>query len=123
MSEQTVLKGVSMTQLPINTNDATTRHKFQGMSKYKLIVESWSFISNWIYVVLSRVRTLEGLFLLKPLPTDCLEKFEVPRALQAFEGRMRDLEHQVIEARARNMAALQQVDYKDFDSAKQSNSV
>ena len=73
--------------------------------------------------MLSRVRTLEGLFLLKPLPTDCLEKFEVPRALQAFERGMRDLEYQVIEARARNMAALQQADYDDFDQSKQSNSV
>ena len=40
VSEQTVLKGVSMTQLPINMNDATTGHKLQGMSKDKLIVES-----------------------------------------------------------------------------------
>ena len=62
VSEQKVLKAVSMTQLPINMNDATTGHKLQGMSKDKLIVESWSFISNWIYVVLSRVRTLECLF-------------------------------------------------------------
>ena len=76
--EQIVLKGVNMTQLPINMNNATTGHKLQGMSKDKLIVESWSFISNWIHVVLSRVRTLEGLFILKPLPTDCLESFEVP---------------------------------------------
>ena len=113
--EQIVLKGVNMTQLPINMNNATTGHKLQGMSKDKLIVESWSFILNWIYVVIPFVRILKGLILLKTLPTDCLEKFEVPQSLQAFEGRMHDLEHQVTEACAKNMAALQQADYDDFD--------
>ena len=106
VSEQIVLKGVSMTQLPINMNDATTGHKLQGMSKDKLIAVPWSFIPNWIYVMLSRVRTLDGLFLLKPLPSNCLDKFRVPRNLQAFERRMHDLERQVIEERERNMAAL-----------------
>ncbi len=95
-----------MTQLPINMNDATTGHKLQGMSKDKLIVVSWSFIPNWIYVVLSRVRTLKELFILKPLPANCLEKFRVPCDLQAFERRMRDLESQVITTRERNMGEL-----------------
>jgi len=106
VKERTLLKGVGMTQLPINMNDATTGHKLQGMSKDKLIVASWSFMPNWIYVVLSRVRTLDGLFLLKPLPIDCLDKFAVPRELQAFERRMLDLERTVIHARELNMAAL-----------------
>ena len=42
MAERTVLKGVSITQIPINMNDTTTGHKLQGMSKDKLIVVSWS---------------------------------------------------------------------------------
>ena len=108
VSERAVLKGVSMTQLPINMNDATTGHKLQGMSKDKLIVVSWSLIPNWIYVVLSRVRTLNGLFILKPMPKHCLDSFQVPRELQAFEQRMRSLEHSIIEAREQNMAALNQ---------------
>ena len=91
------LTGVSMLQLPVNMNDATTGHKLQGMSKDELVVASWSFIPNWIYVVLSRVRTLSGLFFLKPLPLDCLEKNMVPRELQAFERRMKDLERQVLQ--------------------------
>ena len=115
MIKRKVLKGVSMTQLPINMNDATTGHKLQGMSKDKLIVVSWSFIPNWIYVVLSRVRTLDGLFLLKPLSTDCLDKFQVPCELQAFERRMRALECSVIRARELKMAALEQDDYDDVD--------
>ena len=109
VSEQKIFKGVRFTQLPINMNDATTGHKLQGMSKDQLIVVSWTFISNWIYVVLSRVRTLKGLFLLKPLPTDCLDKFQVPRDLQAFERRMHSLECHVLEQREKNMAALDQL--------------
>ena len=43
-------------------NIATTGHQLQGMSKDQLIVSSWNYSSkNWIYVVLSRVRTLSGL--------------------------------------------------------------
>jgi hypothetical protein len=52
-------------QIPANTsNNATTGHKLQGMSKDVIIVESWptaSMFKNWEYVVLSRVRTLAGL--------------------------------------------------------------
>ena len=97
-------------------NDATTGHKLQGMSKDKLIIVSWSFIPNWIYVVLSRVHTLKGLFLLRPLPTDCLDRFQVPRELQAFERRMQALELNVLQARERDMAALEQSnDYDNVD--------
>ncbi len=46
VKERTLLKGVGMTQLPINMNDATTGHKLQGMSKDKLIIVSWSFMPN-----------------------------------------------------------------------------
>ena len=101
--------------MPINMN-ATTGHKLQGMSKDKLIIVSWSFIPNWIYVVLSRVRTLKGLFLLRPLPTDCLDRFQVPRELQAFERRMQALELNVLQARERDMTALEQSsDYDNVD--------
>jgi len=47
---------------------ATTGHKLQGMTKKYLIVASLNYsTANWIYVVLSRVTTLNGLFLLQPL--------------------------------------------------------
>ena len=32
----------SMTQFPVNLNDATTVHKLQGMSKDMLIIASWT---------------------------------------------------------------------------------
>ena len=59
-----------MTQLPVNLNDATTGHKLQGSSKDVLIITSWpsgGLFKNWEYTVLSRVRTLDGLYLLKPI--------------------------------------------------------
>jgi hypothetical protein len=55
-------------QIPANTNDATTGHKLQGMSKNVIIVTSWpTGFKNWEYVVLSRARTLSGLYLVKSI--------------------------------------------------------
>ena len=79
VNKQTPLKGVSITQLPINVDDATTGHELQGMSTDKLIVASWLFLPNWIYVVLPRVRTLSGLVRLTLLPEYYLDKFQVPQ--------------------------------------------
>ena len=106
VNERTLLKKVIITQIPINMNGATTGHKLQGMSVDKLLVVLWSFMENWIYVVLSRVRTLKGLYLLKPLPKNSLEKFVVPPELKAFESRMRELETHVIQSRERKMAQI-----------------
>ncbi len=47
-----------MHQIPANSNDATTGHKLQGMSKDVIIVSSWPtgglslMFKNWEYVVL-----------------------------------------------------------------------
>ena len=54
-------------QLPVNASDAITGHKLQGLTKDSIIVYSWDKSTNWIYVVLSRVRTLSGLFLVRRL--------------------------------------------------------
>jgi hypothetical protein len=52
-------------QFPININLATTDHKLQGMMKKFLIISAINYSTpNWIYVVLSRVTTLDGLFFL-----------------------------------------------------------
>ena len=65
-----------MKQIPANNNGATTGHKLQGMSKDAIIVSSWptgglaAMFKNWEYVVLSRVRTLSGLYLVKPIDMD-----------------------------------------------------
>ena len=58
-----------MIQIPANSTDATTGHKLQGMSKDVIVVTSWptgglaAMFKNWECVVLSRVRTLSGLYL------------------------------------------------------------
>ena len=80
---------VSVTQIAVNSNIATTGHKLQGMSKDSLIVTDWNYqCANWIYVVLSRVRTRSGLYLAKPLNME--KEFNVPASLMRFERRMRE---------------------------------
>lgn len=114
VSKRTPLKGVSITHLPINMNDAITVHKLQGMSKDRLIIISWSLMQNWIYVVLSRVHTLKGLFLLKHLADNCLDKFQVPQEFQAFECRMYALQQAIFTAHKTNMGTLEN-NYEHID--------
>ncbi len=57
-----------MKQIPANTNDASTGHKLQGMSKDVIIVTSWPTVfKNWEYVVLSCARTLSDFYLVEPI--------------------------------------------------------
>lgn len=61
-------KKIQLTQFPVNIATARTVHKLQGRSLQNLFVSSWSYTtSNWIYVVLSRVKTSNGLFVRTPL--------------------------------------------------------
>ena len=76
-----------MTQFPVISNIATTGHKLQGQTKKHLIVTSWNLrCKNWIYVVLSRVRTLDGLLLVNKLDDD-LKKYQVSKVLRVEEER------------------------------------
>ena len=50
---------------------------------------------NWAYVVLSRVKSLNGLFLCKPL--DVNQTFEADEDLESFERRMCFLERAVMD--------------------------
>jgi len=85
----------AITQIPVNSNIATTGHKLQGMSKNTLIVNNWDYrCANWVYVVLSRVRTRKGLFLMKAL--DMNRDFSVPQKLLDFEARMKRFKEQPI---------------------------
>ena len=72
------LGNVKVKQIPVNSNIATTTgHKLQGTTKDILIVDCWSYtFANWVYLVLSRVRTLDGLFLCR-----CLAISTVPGPL------------------------------------------
>ena len=59
-----------MNILPVNIATVCTGHKLQGRSKDTLAWPKFNnnvVFQNWEYIVLSRVRTLNGLLLLKPL--------------------------------------------------------
>jgi hypothetical protein len=58
-------------QFLISNDLATTDHKLHGMTKKYLIVSQLNYSTPyWIYVVLSRVTSLDGLFLLQPIKED-----------------------------------------------------
>jgi hypothetical protein len=78
------------TQLPIQCNTATTGHKLQGATIRTLFVHSWSNVRNWTYVVLSRVKTLKGLFLRRKLDKKDLPKLnDIPVTQQRLVQLMR----------------------------------
>ena len=77
------------TQLPVIVNDATTGHKLQGSSVYNLFIHCWSSVRNWDYVMLSRVRTRNGLFLREPISKRNLDRYAVPPALQRMMDKFR----------------------------------
>jgi hypothetical protein len=45
-------------QLPLISNNATTVHKLQGIGVEKLFVFTLCYKKNWLYVVLSRLKTI-----------------------------------------------------------------
>ena len=57
-------------QIPLLINNATTGHKLQGCGIENLFIHSWSYVANWVYVMLSRVKTLNGLYLRQPLKSN-----------------------------------------------------
>ena len=75
------------TQLPVISNEATTGHKLQGASINQLFVNNWKYTTNWPYVVLSRLRSREGLYLRNKLSTD-LTKYAMPLELQKMIQRL-----------------------------------
>ena len=85
----------SITQIPVNSSDAITGHKLQGLTKDNIIVYSWNKSTNWIYVVLSRVRTLSGLYLVRRLRLSDIKP--ASRDYLAFLRRMRALEQREFE--------------------------
>ena len=86
--EQFVLK-MKINQIPIVSNCATTCHKLQGTGVTNLFVSEWKKEANWIYVALSRVKTLNGLFLRKPLPYT-LALYEMSQTLKSKIEKLRN---------------------------------
>jgi hypothetical protein len=64
-------------QFPLISNSSTTGHKLQGCTLKQLAIFEHFYGQNWMYVVLSRVRTMAGLFFAVPLSED-LSKYSMP---------------------------------------------
>ena len=91
------MNGIQIKQLGVNINIATTGHKLQGMSKDVIIVvrnEKWK---NWLYVVLSRVKTRNGLFLYRKLNISDIQ--EPDASYLRDESRLREIERQILAIR------------------------
>ena len=55
---------IKVTYLPIDSNISITGHKHYGKTMDHLIINSWAYMcAHWIYVILSRVRSLNSLIL------------------------------------------------------------
>ena len=55
---------VKVVQCAVNLNSTTTGHKLQDVSLNQMVVRSWNYSTqNWICIVLSRLRTLKGLYI------------------------------------------------------------
>ena len=61
---------IKFVQFPINISNARTVHKLQGRTIENLMIASFDYRDNLIYVALLWVTTLKGLFLMKQLVFD-----------------------------------------------------
>jgi hypothetical protein len=99
-----------MKQIPANSNDATTGHKLQGMSKDAIIVSSWptsslaAMFKNWEYVVLSCGQTLSGLYLVEPI--DMVKSFQPSSQLTSYMDKIRKFEKNMLEKRQRAISKI-----------------
>jgi hypothetical protein len=96
-----------MKHIPANTNDATTGHKLQGVSKDVIIVASWptaSMFRNWEYVVLSCVQTLSGLYIVKPVDID--KSFEPSGKLKKYIKHAKEIETNLLTTRKDAMSQI-----------------
>jgi hypothetical protein len=92
-----------MTQIPANTYDASTGHKLQGMSKDAIIVTSWpTGFKNWEYVVLSRVRTLSGLYLVNAI--DLEKSFKPSQQLKSYNEYAKTQESELLKKQKNAMS-------------------
>jgi hypothetical protein len=76
-------------QFPIISNSCTTGHKLQGCSVEDILINDFHYQVNWPYVVLSRVRTMKGLYLRECLSED-LKKYRMKPRMRQMLQRFRD---------------------------------
>ena len=93
-NSKNLMKGYQIQQFPINLALAITGHKLQGMTLDMMVLSEVNKTSNWLYVMLSRVTTLKGLFLMVPLKKTDFRPI-CPNLRQELEF-LRDLELKLI---------------------------
>ena len=86
--EETTL-ALQGTAFPIISNNCTTGHKLQGCTVDSILVNDWHYKQNWVYVVLSRVKTMKGLYLRKKLDTN-LDKYTKSEDMKAMIKKFAD---------------------------------
>jgi hypothetical protein len=99
-----------MKQIQANSNNATKGYKLQGISKDVIVITSWPtgrlalMFKNWEYVVLSRVRTLSGLYLIHPI--DMEKSFKPSEELKQYMEYARREEATMLEKRKISIAQI-----------------
>ena len=101
---------VQGTQFPLISNSCTTGHKLQGCSLQSILANTWYYGANWAYVVLSRVTTMFGLHMRKPLSKD-LSKYKKPEAMKRM---LEDF---------KNRIAVQMIDDSDYEDLERTEFV
>jgi hypothetical protein len=97
-------------QIECDGKNPRTGHKLQGMSKDVIVVSSWptgglaTMFKNWENVVLSRVCTLSGLYLVEQIDMD--KSFQPSSELKKYIENARQKETDMLEKRKRAIAQL-----------------
>ena len=76
-------------QAPVVSNNATTGHKLQGRGVDNLFVHSWSYVKNWPYAMLSRVKTMAGFKCREKLSSD-LSKYSLPQKYSSMLNKFKE---------------------------------
>ena len=98
-------------QLPVVSNSCAMGHKLQGCTVENTLANDMSHQKNWACVVLSRVKTMAGLFLRVPLDTNlkqCAKPKKMLEMLQGFRDRL-------------SVATMSDDDYKLIIEAEESD--
>jgi hypothetical protein len=93
-NNKNLLKGYQIKQFPINLALAITGHKLQGMTLDIMVLSEINLSANWLYVMLSRVTMLNGLFLMMPLRKQMFKPI-TPNLKKELEW-LRELERQLL---------------------------
>jgi hypothetical protein len=88
--QKRIKQPIQIFQVPLIHNLATTGHKLQGQTKDTIVVSDLFYGSNWMYVILSRVKTRNGLFLRNPINASKLMNQDSDGRLKLHEQWLRD---------------------------------